>query len=173
MRPKTPAALAATVVCLTAAPAPARAAAARPAATAEPAVTASAGSQARTMRRIIDRVRARHGLHRLRPERHLARAARGHSADMRRRGYFSHETPDGRTPAARIHAAGYRGAAVIGETIAWGSGSLSRPSALVRAWMHSPPHREAILSPQFREIGVGVARAGGQAWATADFGARR
>jgi uncharacterized protein YkwD len=128
---------------------------------------------AKRLRRLIDRVRARHGLPRLRPERHLARAARRHSADMQRRGYFAHDSPDGATPAERMAAAGYRGAIIVSETIAWGTGSSGRPGSLVRAWMGSPPHREILLSPRLREIGVGVTRAGGQAWATADFGARR
>lgn len=181
MRPKTPAALIATVAAL-ALPAatPARAVPAPRVATTAPvvpappvAITASAPSQARKVRTLIARIRARHGLRRLRPERHLARAARAHSADMRRRGYFSHDSPDGRTPADRIHAAGYRRAAADGEIIAYGTGALSSPRALVRAWMRSPSHRDAILSGQFREIGVGVARAGRRAWATADFGTRR
>ena len=39
--------------------------------------------------------------------------------------------------------------------IAWGTGLLSSPVAIVDGWMHSPPHRAVILTPQFREIGVG------------------
>ncbi|HSD78940.1 MAG TPA: CAP domain-containing protein [Solirubrobacteraceae bacterium] len=136
------------------------------------AVAASASSQARTIARLIDRIRVRHGLRALHTNRRLGRAARRHSADMRRRGYFAHDGPDG-TPGGRVAAAGYRPAALIGETLAWGTGPLARPRALVRTWMASPPHRATILTPAFREIGVGVARARGQAWATADFGRRR
>ena len=32
------------------------------------------------------------------------------------------------------------------------------PSWVMRAWMHSPPHRHNILSRQFRDVGIGVAR---------------
>jgi uncharacterized protein YkwD len=92
---------------------------------------------------------------------------------MRRRRFFAHRSPDGRAPATRMAAAGYRRRRTVGETIAWGSGRLSRPRAIVRGWMRSRPHRRTLLSRRFREIGVGVARARRQAWATADFGARR
>jgi uncharacterized protein YkwD len=135
-------------------------------------VPASATPGAR-LRQLINDARAQHGLRPLRAERHLARAARGHSADMRRRRYFAHDSPEGTSPAARMRAAGYRHPSAVSETIAWGTGSERRPKALLRAWLHSPPHRAALLSPRFREIGVGVVRAHGQAWATADLGARR
>ena len=173
MRPKPLTAVAVIAASLAAGPA---AASARPTTTTRPAVAvavaAAAGSQARTIARLIDRIRVRHGLRALHTNRRLGRAARRHSADMRRRGYFAHDGPDG-TPGGRVAAAGYRPAALIGETLAWGTGPLARPRALVRTWMASPPHRATILTPAFREIGVGVARAGGQAWATADFGRRR
>jgi uncharacterized protein YkwD len=137
---------------------------------ARPASAKATAAQARTVKQLINSIRARHGLRPVRADRRLARAARGHSRDMLRRGYFAHEGPDG-TPASRVRAAGYRFAAV-GEVIAWGTGSLSSPRALVRGWMKSPPHRRIILSRTFREIGVGLARSGRKAYATADFGRR-
>ena len=45
----------------------------------------------------------------------------------------------------------------LGENIAWGGAALAEPAAIVRMWMHSPPHRANILSRRFREIGIGVA----------------
>jgi len=48
---------------------------------------------------------------------------------------------------------------MVGEDIAWGTGLLSSPVAIVDSWMKSPPHRAVILTPQFREIGVGTALA--------------
>lgn len=44
---------------------------------------------------------------------------------------------------------------LAGETIAWGSASLGTPREIFRGWMHSPPHRKAILSRSYREIGAG------------------
>jgi hypothetical protein len=42
----------------------------------------------------------------------------------------------------------------VGENLVWGNGPLSTPQALVTAWMNSPPHRENLLRPAFRELGV-------------------
>jgi hypothetical protein len=43
---------------------------------------------------------------------------------------------------------------VVGENLVWGTEELSTPQALVTAWMNSPPHRENLLKPRFREIGI-------------------
>jgi uncharacterized protein YkwD len=32
----------------------------------------------------------------------------------------------------------------------------STPRAAVNAWLHSPPHRRALLEPRFRQIGAGA-----------------
>jgi uncharacterized protein YkwD len=38
------------------------------------------------------------------------------------------------------------------------------------AWWNSPDHRANMLSPSFTSVGIGVAYANGQVWATEDFG---
>jgi uncharacterized protein YkwD len=49
--------------------------------------------------------------------------------------------------------------------------------AVVRAWMHSPPHRAVLLDPAYRRLGVAGANGsmvGGTACViTADFATRR
>ena len=45
---------------------------------------------------------------------------------------------------------------MIGENIGFGTGSLTRPASIHRAWMHSTPHRAAMLSTRFREVGFGI-----------------
>lgn len=126
---------------------------------------------------LLNRVRARHGLAPLRLNAKLTRAARRHSRDMVRRRYFSHASLSGRSPFARMRATHYvpRDASWwLGENIGWGSGTLAEPIAMVRAWMHSPPHRANILSRHFRDIGIGIASGapvgGGGATYTTDFG---
>jgi uncharacterized protein YkwD len=42
----------------------------------------------------------------------------------------------------------------VGENLVWGTGPLSTPHSLVASWMNSPPHRENLLKPTFREIGI-------------------
>lgn len=101
---------------------------------------------------LVNHERARHGRRGLAADRRLMRAAARHAADMARRHYFSHVSPNGSGPTQRARAAGWRGG--VGEAIAWGCGSLSSPRATVRAWMASPPHR-AILVGGGHAVGVG------------------
>jgi uncharacterized protein YkwD len=87
----------------------------------------------------------------------LHQAALSHSNEMINQGYFEHTSPAGLTFMDRIESTGYmRGARtwVVGENLVWGTGPLSTPQALVTAWMNSPPHRENLLRPSFREIGI-------------------
>ncbi|MFF9686938.1 sigma-70 family RNA polymerase sigma factor [Streptomyces sp. NPDC014623] len=91
----------------------------------------------------------------------LARAASGHSADMARRDYFSHTSPEGTDPGARITAAGYRWS-TYGENIAKGQRTAA---AVMDSWMNSDGHRANILNCAFKEIGVGREdSSGGPVW---------
>ncbi|MGN6187650.1 MAG: CAP domain-containing protein, partial [Conexibacter sp.] len=110
---------------------------------------------------LMNRARARYGLPPLHTNRCLHRVAARHAHDMVNRHYFAHITPNGWSPGARARASGYvprRAAWLVGENIAWGVAAAARPSWVMRAWMHSPPHRRNILSPHFRDVGIGVAR---------------
>src|SRR5215210_8386708 len=67
--------------------------------------------------RIVNRIRARHGLRRLKASRPLAVAATQHSGDMLRRDFLSHASSDGTAMADRVRR--YTGARRwIGESIA-------------------------------------------------------
>jgi uncharacterized protein YkwD len=146
-------------------------------ASAQPTAAGRAVAEAATLC-LVNRERTRRGLRPLRANRHLAAAARDHSTDMVRRGYFEHGAF-----ATRIRSHGYgRGsrAWTLGENIAWGNAELATPASIVDAWMHSPGHRANILYRGFKEAGVGVAAgvpdaeaaAVGGATYTLDFGAR-
>ncbi len=129
---------------------------------------------------LINHMRHRHGLGSVHPQRNLRRAATGHSADMVRRDYFSHYSPGGGSIQTRIGGSGYlRGAGsyTFGEIIGGGTSHSGSPKGVVKAWMHSAPHRGAILTGSFHDAGVGVARGfPGQgrrgATFTVDFGGR-
>lgn len=123
--------------------------------------------------------RSRKGLRPLRLNRRLSAAAQGHSRAMARRHFFSHTSLNGASFTDRIRSTGYlRGARSwsIAENIAYGSGHLSTPRAIGRAWMNSPGHRANILSRSYRSIGIGIAAGtpfgGGGATYTTDFGRR-
>ena len=88
-------------------------------------------------------------------------AAQHHAEDMAKRGFFSHQTPDGRGPEDRIRATGYFAKPCecsynfsYGENIAKGQ---KTPRDVMKAWMNSKIHRENILKPDFNELGVGYA----------------
>lgn len=106
---------------------------------------------------LINDERASYGLQPVAPNSDLRQAALSHSNEMIRQSYFEHTSPAGVTFMDRIESTGYmRGARtwVVGENLVWGTGPLSTPQALVRVWMNSPPHRENLLRPAFREVGV-------------------
>jgi uncharacterized protein YkwD len=109
---------------------------------------------------LLNKQRKAHGLRPFRVHGALRKAATGHSRDMARRNFFSHTAPGNVSFADRIRRANYRprGGWSIGENIAWGSGPLATPAAIVRGWMNSPGHRANILNGGFRTIGVGVSR---------------
>ena len=124
----------------------------------------------RAMLCLVNRARMSAGLSPFRAERHLARAASRHAADMGRRHYFAHVSPGGESARSRARAAGWRGG--VGEVIAWSCGLLSTPRAVVHAWLNSPPHRSIILGSA-RAAGVGVKRlagCGGRAYWVMDVG---
>jgi len=111
---------------------------------------------------LLNRARVKRGMHRLRINPRLSRAARRHTRDMVRHRYFSHTSPRGGEMTERIKRTGYLGPArgwSIGENIAWGASYMGSPRAIVRAWMRSPGHRDNILNPAFREMGIGVVAA--------------
>jgi uncharacterized protein YkwD len=91
----------------------------------------------------------------------LTKAARAHSRAMAAVPFFSHVSPNGRTPGQRMAAAGYTAAGYhswkVGENIAWGSGAWATPEATVQNWMESPAHKRLILAASFRDVGVGTA----------------
>jgi uncharacterized protein YkwD len=107
---------------------------------------------------LLNAERVKAGLPVLRRDARLELSSQRHSQDMVARHYFEHVTPEGIDPQARMLAAGYpSNNALSGENVAWATGPSATPAAIVRLWMHSPPHREDILRPGFVDIGVGVA----------------
>jgi uncharacterized protein YkwD len=105
---------------------------------------------------LLNSERASKGLPALRANGALRRAARAWANRMVAARFFAHEA--GRsTVQSRIKRTGYiRGRWSLGENIAWGSGALATPQAIVNGWMHSPGHRANILHGAFKDIGIGI-----------------
>jgi len=112
---------------------------------------ASAATLKRAMTCVLTRERRRHGLRRLRSDRHLTRAAMVHAVSMERGGVFSH----GDVVLGRVRAAGFAGH-VAGEALAWGCADGASAAAVMRSWLHSPRHRAIVLGAGWRSVGVGV-----------------
>jgi uncharacterized protein YkwD len=131
-------------------------AAAKPPATTKPPtatkVSAEAAYEASVLS-LVNQERAKAGCPALTADSRLAKAAKGHSADMAARNYFDHTTPDGVTFATRISNAGYRWSAAA-ENIAAGQ---KDPAAVMTSWMNSAGHRANILNCGYRNLGVGLA----------------
>jgi uncharacterized protein YkwD len=106
----------------------------------------------------VNAVRRSHGLHPLRLSPALTAAARRHSRDMARRGYFEHDSANGAPFWARIErhyrSEGY-GRWEVAENILWTSGGATAVE-VVGEWMASPPHRDNLLSGIWRELGAGA-----------------
>lgn len=100
--------------------------------------------------------RSKNGLSPLQWDDSLAELAKVHCEDMISRGFFSHNNPDGETPFDRMKKAGISYWAA-GENIAAGQYS---PEAVVESWMNSEGHRDNIMNPDFKSLGVSVVKGG-------------
>ena len=101
----------------------------------------------------INQARAQVGLSPLHSDPLLQQAAREHSADMYKRRYFSHQTPDGKTPYDRLHDLRFH-YVTAGENLAFAADVDTAFDSL----MQSPDHRANILNPDFRCVGIGAYR---------------
>jgi uncharacterized protein YkwD len=131
----------------------------------------------------INALRSSQGLVPLRPSVALAQAARQHSESMAESGFFDHASVDGAPFWKRVEAKYPPSSRFwrVGENMVWASPTLSTRLAL-DLWLKSLEHRENLLAPAWREIGLGAVRAlaapgvyGGSnvTILTADFGVRR
>lgn len=106
----------------------------------------------------INRERVSRGLVPLALNGKLTQAAQDHANDMAASGKLSHTGSDGSTVFDRIGRRGYGAyhwGRKAGENWAW----YHDTAAAMSMWMNSRPHRENILHPIYREVGIGVAPA--------------
>jgi uncharacterized protein YkwD len=103
------------------------------------------------MLELVNNERMAAGLKPLAPDPELTEVARRHSADMFARGYFAHDTPEGKDPFDRLRQANVR-FLTAGENLALAPTVPVAHNGL----MHSPGHRANILYPQFGRVGIGI-----------------
>ena len=126
----------------------------------------------------VNKERTQRGLHALRVNTALTKAARAHVRDMAHHSYFSHTSLNGASTSSRVRAFGY---GMAGCT-AWRTGEvLARvtngtavldPQQVVAMWMRSPSHRKVLLTPSFRDVGVGIHSADDWRYVALDLGRR-
>ncbi len=103
------------------------------------------------MLELVNRERAKAGLAPLAPDPELTAVARKHSADMFARSYFSHNSPEGKTPFDRMKEANINFLAA-GENLALAPTVEIAHTGL----MNSPGHRANILNTKFGRVGIGI-----------------
>jgi uncharacterized protein YkwD len=131
----------------------------------------------------LNATRAAHGLRPLAASDGLENAAVSHSRDLIQAGVFQHDSPDGTSFVQRLKhfytPSGYA-SWMAGENILYNTANIDADTA-IRAWLDSAPHRENMLNPDWREVGIGSVHAstaggtfGGEpTWViTMDFGTR-
>lgn len=113
---------------------------------------------------LVNSARANAGLPALKRSEPLERSAQAYADQMNRENFFGHTDPNGKTLQDRIDVVGYYSNSVssdcqcikgytLGENLARGQRSADE---VVRSWMDSPSHREAILERDFTDIGIGI-----------------
>lgn len=107
--------------------------------------------------------RAKHHLPPLKRQEQLEQAAKWMAQDMSTRSRLSHTDSKKRSIDPRLPDFGYKDYQTIGENIATGQTSAA---SVFSEWMKSAEHRENILNPEFKEIGVGLfyAKSGNYYW---------
>lgn len=145
----------------------------------QPKVTAA--SLERKIHALINAERRKRGLAPLDWDEALARVARGHSRDMAKRNFFSHNSPEGHDFSFRYAAGNYKCGVRVGSVIYTGAENIFQNNlydsvttvngreyfgwnseeeiaeTTVGGWMKSTGHRKNILTPHWGREGIGVA----------------
>ena len=108
--------------------------------------------------------RSERGIRPLRWDDGMARAAEAHVREMAERASISHQYPGEPELAARDRAVGVR-FSVVEENV----GEAPTAVRIEDAWMHSPGHRNNLLSPRVNAVGISVLDRDGQLYAVEDF----
>ena len=123
-----------------------------------PSASGTVASQRDRMLSLLNQTRRSHGLPIFRLNLSLSRTAQSHSRAMADRNTLFHTT----NLWAAVRAFG---PSTWGENVGYAQW-LRRLRTL---WMQSGGHRENILNPRFRRIGIGVVKARGVFWVTTIF----
>lgn len=102
--------------------------------------------------KLTNQKRLEAGLSQLTLNNSLSNAAQAKGNDMIVKDYWAHVAPDGTQPWKFFSNFGYK-YKYAGENLAR---DFSNANDAMDAWMNSPTHKENILNPKYKEIGIGV-----------------
>lgn len=147
--------------------------------TAAPAPVVSASNFAWAILSTLNAERAAHGLPALRMNSDLISSAHAHNLAMAAADTLSHQLPGEPSLGPRILDAGYH-YYYAGENVAWTTdesvtGVVDTHIAMYNEVPPNDGHRQNILSPNYRDVGIDVVidAAHGKAWITEDFGSQQ
>lgn len=103
------------------------------------------------MLQLLNKERADAGLAEVKEDSSLRNVAREHCSDMFKRGYFSHYTPEGKSPFDRMNEYNIT-FKYAGENLAL----APHAKLAMKGLMNSPGHKANILSKNFGKAGIGV-----------------
>jgi len=101
---------------------------------------------------VTNQKRAENGLALLTLNDKLNEVAQRKARDMFAFNYWAHVSPSGRSPWSFFQEVGYK-YLYAGENLAR---DFMNSEAVVEAWMNSPSHRDNLLNPNYKEIGLSV-----------------
>jgi len=101
---------------------------------------------------VTNQKRAENGLSSLTLNSKLSEAAQRKAGDMFAFNYWAHISPSGRSPWSFFQEVGYK-YLYAGENLAR---DFMNSDSVIDAWMNSPSHRDNLLNPNYKEIGLSV-----------------
>lgn len=101
---------------------------------------------------LTNKQREKQGLSDLTENEALDKAAAAKAQNMFAENYWAHYAPSGKTPWDFILASGYH-FTYAGENLAK---NFYKSDDVVTAWMNSPAHKENLLNPNYKDIGIAV-----------------
>ncbi len=120
----------------------------------------------RAMLTLVNRDRTEAGLTPLRLDADLSKAAQKHSAQMAAKRQLSHQFSGEPELPQRIAENSKLQFDTTGENVGYAQG-IERAED---GFMHSPPHRKNLLTPEYNVVGFGIVRSGNMIYVTQDFG---
>ncbi|MEK4028142.1 S-layer homology domain-containing protein [Pseudobacillus sp. FSL P4-0506] len=119
-------------------------------------VTGTHSEIAKQILGLVNQERAKAGVGSLQYANDVAKVAQLKSEDMVKNNYFDHTSPTYGSPFEMMDQFSIN-YTFAGENIAAG---YSTAEAVMEGWMNSPGHRANILNPNYKEMGIGIAKGG-------------